>query len=169
MGVGTMWSGGVPTEPDVKRLLEAFPDIKPGDTVRYTDVAAIIQVDPKSSRFRSVTFTWRKRLYRDKNLLFTCDRGLGFRAYTPMERSSAGTKEVDHKLRGVVRASTDVVDRVDTTKMSEAELATHTHRVRVLRPVIVSATEGRKQIHAPVPAIAEQNPKVKMLNGNKNE
>lgn len=53
--------GGVPTEPDVTALNEAFPvsELLPGKFIEYSQISAVINVSPRSSRFKTVLDRWR--------------------------------------------------------------------------------------------------------------
>ena len=48
--------GGVPTEPDVTALNKAFPvsELLPGKFIEYSQISAVINVSPRSSRFKTV-------------------------------------------------------------------------------------------------------------------
>jgi len=61
--------GGIPTEPDVKKLVEHFPieSLTPGTVIPYKEVAEVIGVDASTSRFKTVTTSWRKRIESEYN------------------------------------------------------------------------------------------------------
>lgn len=69
--MGKMFWNGVPTAPDVNRLMKAYPVemMRAGWAVGYNDVADVINVGPNESRFKSVTLAWRKNLERDYNII----------------------------------------------------------------------------------------------------
>lgn len=55
------WEDGLPTAPDVTAIQKQWPDLKVGDRVTYEDICALLKLDWRSSRFKSVTTAWRKR------------------------------------------------------------------------------------------------------------
>lgn len=64
--MNTIFSGGVPLEPDVKLLMALGPGA--GVSISYELVAETIVTQIRSGRFWTVTNAWRKRLFRDQLL-----------------------------------------------------------------------------------------------------
>ena len=62
--------GGVPTEPDVTALNEAFPvsELLPGKFIEDSQISAVINVSPRSSRFKTVLDRWRKVAEREHGM-----------------------------------------------------------------------------------------------------
>jgi len=58
-----VYFGGIPTGPDVNKLNDTFKlrDMAQGDTILYSEVSKIIEQEPGSSRWDSVTNAWRKK------------------------------------------------------------------------------------------------------------
>lgn len=62
-----LYFGGVPTGPDVDMLMARL-DAQPGSSFSYEEIASIIGVDPRHSRFSTVTGAWRAKLFRERGL-----------------------------------------------------------------------------------------------------
>lgn len=99
-----MFFGGVPTAMDVRRLNEAFPDLEEGDEISHSDIEALLELDHKSSRYRTVTSAWRRAMLNDHNIEIGAVAGAGFRCLTPGERVSGGIKGVKIGTRKQMRS-----------------------------------------------------------------
>lgn len=130
--MSNVFFGGVPTGADVRKLLDAFPDIKPGDVIAYADVAKVIGADHGSNRFKSVTDAWRKTLLRTSNLVIEAVTGRGFRRLPEQERSE---RDREGWRKDQSRAARKVRDlaRTDTRDFTESEQHAHDHARRVLQ------------------------------------
>lgn len=66
--------GGVPTGPDVKRIIEAWPpaDMAPGVVIHFSSIGDLIGINSESSRFRTVTERWRREMEKDHGILLGC-------------------------------------------------------------------------------------------------
>lgn len=62
---------GLPTDIDVKRLRERYPDsqLTPGITIQYAEIFPIIGVKEDNGRFKSVTNAWRKKLLSESGII----------------------------------------------------------------------------------------------------
>lgn len=142
--------GGLPTDIDVKRLLEAFPSISPGFVITYTEVSLVIGVTHGSTRFRTVTNAWRKRLLRVDNFVLEAIAGQGFRRRTELERSQ---KDRSGWRRDQNRAARKVRDmtRVDTVEFDERERKSHDHAKHVLQAHIEHTSTTVRQLAPPAP------------------
>lgn len=107
-----LFLSGIPTEPDVKLLTETFPKIEVGDEINYESVEAVLRLDRKSSRFRTVTQAWRKKVLND-GIELAVVAGVGFRALSPKERIEHSVKGVQSGVRKQIR-SINRSDRVIT-------------------------------------------------------
>lgn len=63
--------GGVPVAPDVERLEKAFKleEMLPGKKISYKEVAEVLGLEIKSTRFKTVTGAWRKKLFKNSIIL----------------------------------------------------------------------------------------------------
>lgn len=142
--------GGIPTDSDVKKLLEAFPDIKPGEMITYTQVAEVIRVKYGTSRFRTVTTAWRKTLLRTNNFILEAVPGQGFRRRTELERSQ---KDRSGWRQDQSRAARKVRDlgRTDITEFDERDRKSHDHARRVLQAHVEHTSMTVRELAPPGP------------------
>lgn len=146
--------GGLPTGPDVKKLVAAFPDIKPGDVIEYDDVEDVLGFKRKEreSRWRTVTDAWRRFLKREHNfLLVPLPKENAFKRLTENERSSYDFQGTRTGLRKVLRTTRDM-HLVDTAQLSQKELQSHTHKARVMTAIIEHSQSTIREIEPP-PAV----------------
>lgn len=135
-----LFLGGVPTEPDVRRLSEAFPMLKSGDEVHHEDVAKAIGVEPATGRYKSVTSAWRKHLLKVNNLRLSSIPGVGFRVLDGMDRITDDIKRYGRGAKQIRKAADDV-RRVEIGKLPQNEQRTAEH---VLRHMEASADHLRR-------------------------
>lgn len=138
--------GGLPTQPDVNRLNEAFA-LKVGDEIRHEQIEAVLGVSRNSNRYRTVTNAWRnnRRMY---GLELGSVTGVGFRVLDPAERIDRGYADVRSGVRKQLRA----IDRTsavitDDPALQKKQEVLHRYGLAVRR----EATEMRKQIEPPKP------------------
>ena len=62
---------GLPTDLDIKRLREAFPDnnMRPGNEIKYEHIGSLLNININSSRFYTVCCQWRKKLEQESNII----------------------------------------------------------------------------------------------------
>jgi len=126
MSKDNIFFGGVPTEPEVRRLREAYPDasLTPDVTIPYEDAAHIIGCRASSTRFRTVTDRWRKMVEQNTGKIIGRFDGTHFRTLTESEKLELG----EGKLRSAVRFSRRshvVSGRVNIRDLSPEERARH--------------------------------------------
>lgn len=153
-----LFFGGIPTAPDVKKLREAFTDVKEGTDFDHEQIAAILGLDPRTSRYRSVTTAWRKEMLTQHNIEIAAVATIGFRALTGAERLDTNVKGFKHGARkqgkhirrvGMVRAET----------LSEPEQTKQLHVMRLGAAVLSQASAMMKEIEPPkLKQIAQQRP-----------
>lgn len=74
----TTFFRGIPTEPDVKRLEEAFGVPKIGTEIKYKAIADTIREAVGSHRYQSVVVAWRKRLENNHRVVLGTISGLAY-------------------------------------------------------------------------------------------
>lgn len=100
------FNSGIPTAPDVKRLGDAVGVPAIGTVIEYKAVEDAIGSKRDSSRFRSVTEAWRKKLEREHNILVVAIANVGFKFATPSERVENSAMRFKSGLRKIRRAAT---------------------------------------------------------------
>lgn len=144
-----LFLGGVPTEPDVKKLNEAFLEIEPDQGIPYSAVEQIIGAKRGTSRWMAVTNAWRKHLRSLRNIVLAADgRSRMFRRLPEGERSERNASEWVQKQKQAIRRVNDQ-QRVVTSVMTEGERNTHDHRTRVMVAHVEATREAAKQIAPP--------------------
>lgn len=74
---GNVWVHGIPTDADVKRIIDEIGIPEPGTLVTYGRLEEAIDIERTENRFKSVVGAWRKKMLREQNLVTECVRGEG--------------------------------------------------------------------------------------------
>lgn len=115
-----IFSGGIPTAPDVEALIDQLGVPKPGDEISYKQIETVINVSRERSRWKTVTNAWRKRLEHEYNLYLKAIPNEGFQCMTNSERINLGVKKFN---QGVSRISYSgkIVTKTARVGLSEEE------------------------------------------------
>lgn len=151
----SMFFGGVPTEPDVLKLLEAFPVIEPGQTIPYAEIEKILGIDRqvKMSRFRTVLTAWIKKVKVEKNFVLRTVRMTGIQRLTEVDRSVGNRMGWRRDQRRAGRKVRDML-LVHTPELTDTELRSHDHAKRVMLAHSEATAQSAKEIAAPAPVKA---------------
>lgn len=140
-----LYFGGMPVEPDLDRLDEAYPEIKVGDYLPYDEIGVAIQAPYGSHRWKTVTSAWRSRLLVERRLVLRCDPGKGFVCMSDQEKIDAAPGVVTAIARKARR------ERVKVSTVQDARLTVHRdHVTRLMNAVEVQALSARKAMLIPV-------------------
>lgn len=144
MSNNLVFNSGVPTEPDVRKLMDAFGAMQEGAVISYADISAIIGSPSKSFRFATVVNAWRKRLYREQNVVLCAVAGVGLKVADPDLRVNLAGAKYKSGIRHIRRAG-DVSASTDRARLSPeaAKAADHLNRV-ASSVMLAAATEARK-------------------------
>lgn len=123
--------GGVPVQPDVKRLLDHFGRPVAGQRFPYEEICNVLQLDRSRTRWTTVTNAWRKTVYSLYNVLIGCVPGEAFIALNESERLSAGVGKYKSGIR-CVRKAYVTVSGCDSAKLSEEEKNRQVHATGVM-------------------------------------
>jgi hypothetical protein len=154
----TLYFGGIPTGPDVKRLLERFGSPAPG-LIPYEEIERAIDERRGHSRFRTVVIAWRHRLLRESNIATRAEAGEGIRILTEPERVDEGKRMIGLSARRVLAQHRWNL-MIDVTKLDELARRKHDHLVRYSLALATSAQTGMKQLNAAL-KVPEQLPRGK--------
>jgi len=139
-----LFLGGVPTEPDVRKLVEIYGVPKVGDEFPYQQIADALGVPIKSYRFRTVTWAWRKLLDRQHNLIVGAVQARGFVVLDNQQRVTFSAVRFKRGLKAVRRGSC-VASRTDTAGLTPEERRSRDHIVATGSMLqLAAATEARK-------------------------
>lgn len=152
----------VPTEPEVKSLLEAFPEIEVGRVIPYAEVEQVIRTRRGSSRWSTVTGAWRRRLCTERNFILAVVAGEGFKRLSESDRSFLDTRGALDKFGGALRRVEDL-RRVDITGFDAETLRTHTHRTEVFTRLAENVHGAAREIVPPKPT--QTLPRLKVIPG----
>ena len=126
--MGQIYFGGIPTEPDIAKLREAYGTPPPG-LIPYQDIERIIGVKRNTCRFKTVVRAWRRLMFRECNVDMKADPGKGLIVLTEPERVGVcqgdmmqASRRVMKGYRRTVMIQHDKLDAVSKTK--------HDHLVR---------------------------------------
>lgn len=143
-----LFQSGRSTEREVEALNRAFQP-GPGKTVRYTDIATTIGEPAGSTRFRTVTKAWRKRLERSGIMSVVSDGTLRFlTADEAQDRIPAALHRVG-RAAGRLSKKVELIDPVDLS--SDERRAQHSLERREMRHLTEEMRKSAKAILPPKP------------------
>jgi hypothetical protein len=99
-----LYFGGIPTDPDVKKLREAYPHPKEGDLITYEETEKLLGVKKNQMRWRTITWRWRRLHEHETSQVIGCEQGEGFKVLLNHEKLEAGVGKVRHVFKTVRRA-----------------------------------------------------------------
>jgi len=85
--------GGLPYQPDVRALEEAFSELNEGEEILYEAIEGILKCSRTSCRFDGVITSWRHRLIRERDI-DTKRTGTGVRILFPHERMEEADADI---------------------------------------------------------------------------
>jgi hypothetical protein len=145
------FNGGIPTEPDVRKLMDAFGVPNEGALFSHESISRIIECDPKSHRYRSVTTAWRKKLEHEHNVVLIAVPGIGYKVGTPDDRVEHG----HGKLRSGQRITRRAYRVIGTTDLSRATPANRKQAERdlsVAKAIMTAARIESRKFRPELPA-----------------
>jgi hypothetical protein len=97
---------GMPSGPDVRKLLDAFGALQPGLQITHAEMEdALVTVRYGSQRYKTVVAAWRKTLLDRHNIDIQSVPGIGYRVLNDEERVDAGLSGSKRGLREIVRSA----------------------------------------------------------------
>ncbi len=111
--------GGLPTEPDVKKLLAALGTPAPG-LIPHERLEEITGHERGDGRYRTVVSAWRSRLLRESNLATRAEPNEGIRILTEPERVEESGRMLRKSARFVIRQHRWNL-MIDVSKLSDLE------------------------------------------------
>jgi hypothetical protein len=144
----SVFRGGVPTGPDVERLMKAFP-AKPGDRIAAGAIAAVLGLDPQSPRFRTVTGKWRAKLHREQGLRLTL-AGKVFHVLTAPEQVNEVVHDINRVTRAAARAYVEA-NIIDVAALSDTEKRQHYLVCREIKAIAEETKRAQIEVAGPKP------------------
>jgi hypothetical protein len=145
-----VFGGGIPTEPDVKRLRDEVGTPVVGVLVEYKIIEEALGNKKGSHRFASVVGAWRKELYREHNLLMVAIPNKGLQAATTSRRTHVAGSKAKNCLRGICRAG-DIAAKTESEGLSLDEIRARDHVVKLSAALRLTAATAAKQLKYPDP------------------
>jgi len=144
-----LYFGGVPTDPDIKRIRDKWPDaeLQPGQEIPCDEVAAAIGEPINSNRFRTVTARWRRLVEKGPTGLVVKQRRGAFAVLAPGEVVNSNESD----LRGAIKKTRRAAirgSRVEVAELSEDERKRHDIHVMLTSKLLLTAN-----IHKNRPAL----------------
>jgi hypothetical protein len=126
----SIWTHGIPTDAEVKKLIDALGVPAPGTLVEYAQIEQVIGLARSENRFRSVTNAWRKKLLREQNRVTEGVRGVGVMFCAAERRVDVSER---HLVKGARRIAHGVKVAVSTERdsLSSAACARLDNAVRI--------------------------------------
>lgn len=145
------WQDGLSTKPDVDMLLKHWPEPKEGDRYTYQEVAEVLRIKIESTRFRTVTSAWRKRMI-EKGAVIECEPGESFYVATSDQISSRTYSTLKFIGRKAKRHRT----KLSTTRpKDETQRGIIEHQARLMLAVEKDTKKARMNL-LPSTAASEQ-------------
>lgn len=143
--------GGIPTQPDVQKLLDTFGVPPEDQLIPYGAIEKLIDCDRKSSRFITVCHKWRRRLEQMHNVFMQALDGEGYFHCPPDRRVDTCGRRMASNLRGI-RRNAKRAATTETARLSEEARLTRDHLVNIAATVSLHAQLHKNPAKLPAPA-----------------
>jgi hypothetical protein len=117
---------GIPTKPDVDKLMDASVDLNAGDVLKYSIIEQLIGQSRKTNRALSIITAFRRRIYIERNILLTAAKNEGLRCANPVERVEVACKGVVQGRKKIMRAAS-VASTTAEAGLDSEQRKTRTH------------------------------------------
>ena len=118
-----LFFGGVPIQPDVDAIMAKWPvaALTEGTSIPEDEIARLINVPWNSHRYNTVVAAWRKRMFRDHNILMA-KGGRTLTILTPDQRIDYAGARQKTGVRAIVRGGvyTETTDRARLSPEAKA-------------------------------------------------
>ena len=145
-----LYFGGIPTEPDIKKLEDVFGTPTEGTRYQWSRLEEVLGCDRRSRRFGTIIWRWRKRLLAEHNIFMRAIRGDGLEAANPTQRVVESAGRFRSGLRKVRRAST-LAGSTDRSRLSPEDRRVADHLVATAATMQGVANTSAKQLEYPDP------------------
>lgn len=150
MEKSNLFFGGVPVEPDETKLKEAYPDmaLHVGQIIPYAKIEKIIGVKHGTSRFKTVTTSWRDGVQLRTGHVVDPDIALSsFRVLTEEEKLEKAIRHRGKAKKQVIKGAR-VLTITDRNALPEAKRGMYDHEVKNIG-IATAALQIRKKIQLP--------------------
>jgi hypothetical protein len=143
----TVFLGGIPTEPDVKRLEEALGVPEEGAVVSWEALEGVLHDHRRAHRFLTVVNAWRRKLHREHNVVMVAVRGEGLMSAPPDVRLDSGARRIRSGFRSIFRAGT-VLEGTDRNRLTTDQRKALDHNLRVSTQARMAAAMESRRLKA---------------------
>ena len=147
MSTPTIFLGGLPTGPDIAKLVDRFGIPVTGDRIEWKAIEMVLGLKRTEHRFKTVVGQWRRKMYRDHNVVLspgTDMRGIGLECLDPKKRIDLAAAGFKQGARKIQRAS-DLAIRTDRSALP-AELIQVADRISSVNAQfrLIAATKAKE-------------------------
>lgn len=139
---------GIPTDPDVEKLMTAIQP-KIGTTTPYSVIEEAINCERNTSRFHAVTRVWRARLERDFNIIVKAICNQGYEFLDSRARVDFSGKMASQGTKKIIRAG-HIARKTDRDGLSQEEIRALDHVSKVGAQFRLAEQVAPKTIELPV-------------------
>lgn len=156
---------GMPTGPDVTRLLKEWPKLKVGDEItdeEITEVVGLRREGKSKTRFTSIELAWMRKLQRDHNTILRRVRGENkVKVLSVSEICTRSGEAMQKAARGLRRQRRECAAVIPETDRDRSELV---HRMQFLSMAERATKDTHKKMLLPAPAPQPQK-KLSLVGG----
>lgn len=146
-GLTMVFRGGLPFEPDVKRLEEAFPvpELTEGRVIEHVALEAIVQAKRGSSRYYGVINSWINRLRNVSRIHAAWKPGDGIKILPPDELLGHGESRLRQKIGQTVKAA-NIFAWVERERLDSIGQRRLDHQIQIASRIKEKLTQERRQL-----------------------
>ena len=123
-----MYFAGTPTEPDIRKIRETYPDdsLNDGDLIPYADIEKLIGAKRRGYRFQTVTSRWRSLVEKESGRIIGTKPAVGFVVLRDDEKVDLSGGKMRSAFRHA-RRSMIVSGLVDRRKLNDEQRRRQDH------------------------------------------
>lgn len=148
-----VYFGGIPTEPDVRKLMDHFGVPQPG-LIAHEVLEQLVGHEHTSSRYVTVVGAWRKKLLREFNVASKAEPGDGIKILTEPERVEESRRRLGQSARQAARDHRWAL-MIDASKLDDVARKKLDHTLRATAAVATAAAVNIKELATALKAPAQ--------------
>jgi hypothetical protein len=117
---------GVTTLPEVQIMTDAYQELREGDEILYADIAEKICEQVRSHRYMTIVTSWRKKLFKNQNIILIPDDGKKYIVASPHQRVTVSANKAKIGMRHISRSSI-IAATTDRSRLSPEDAKTCDH------------------------------------------
>jgi hypothetical protein len=140
-----LFKGGAPTGPDIDRIIAKFGTPQVHAVIKWEEIEEVLGLARTKSRFRTIVYAWRRKLYRELNIVTEAVPGVGVKVLDPHQRIDLSGRRYRTHVRGVRRAGR-IAERTDSGSLTQDEIRVRDALCRGASAISLAAATAAKQI-----------------------